>query len=129
MPSVERVKAELQGTDPMETAARQPPSGDPGTDAMRRCIASGRNPLDCLGDLAGGVFNDVRLAIDPSGTFEFLDPDTDVDEDEQNRYSLVWEYTPIQYLQLRSGVRVYDGIPQNELQNRRFGFIELHAFF
>jgi len=63
------------------------------------------------------------------GTVESLDPDTDVDEDERNRYSFVWEYTPIQYLQLRGGVRVYDGIPQNELQNRRFGFIELHAFF
>jgi hypothetical protein len=62
-------------------------------------------------------------------TAEWFDPDADLDEDEQNRYSLVWEYSPIQYLQLRGGVRVYDGVSQIDQQNRRFGFIEMHAFF
>ncbi len=62
-------------------------------------------------------------------TIERFDPDTDIAEDEQDRYSLIWEYTPIQYLQLRGGVRVYDGIPQSPEQNRHFGFIELHTFF
>ncbi|MEW6168105.1 MAG: hypothetical protein AB1651_10460 [Pseudomonadota bacterium] len=62
-------------------------------------------------------------------TGEYFDPDTDVDEDQQARYSLVWEYTPIQFLQIRSGLRVYDGIPQNDLQNRRVGFVQLHGFF
>ncbi len=62
-------------------------------------------------------------------TAERFDPDTDLDEDEQDRYSLVWEYMPIQYLQLRGGVRIYDGVPQIAQQNRRFGFIELHCFF
>jgi hypothetical protein len=60
---------------------------------------------------------------------EYLDPDDDVDEDQQARYSLGWEYTPIQFLQSRLGLRVYDGIPQNDLQNRRLLFWELHAFF
>jgi hypothetical protein len=62
-------------------------------------------------------------------TFETYEPDTDVDEDEQDRYSLVYEYMPFQYLQLRGGVRIYDGVTGIELQNRRFGFIELHGFF
>jgi hypothetical protein len=62
-------------------------------------------------------------------TAEELDPDRDVGEDNQTRYSAVYEYTPIQYLQLRSGIRYYDGIPQNDLQNRRVGFVELHGFF
>jgi len=62
-------------------------------------------------------------------TGEYLDPDADVDEDQQARYSLVWEYTPIQFLQARLGARVYDGIPQNDLQNRQHFFIELHGFF
>jgi hypothetical protein len=62
-------------------------------------------------------------------TAEQLDPDADVDEDEQARYSAVWEYTPIQFLQLRLGGRVYDGIPQNDLQNRSQVFLELHGFF
>jgi hypothetical protein len=62
-------------------------------------------------------------------TVESLDPDTDVDDDYQDRFSLVWEYTPMPYLQLRGGVRIYEGVPQVAQQNRRFGFIELHGFF
>jgi hypothetical protein len=62
-------------------------------------------------------------------TYEFLDPDDDVDEDEQTRYSLVWEYSPFQFAQARAGVRLYDGIPQNDLQNRDEVFIQLHVYF
>jgi len=62
-------------------------------------------------------------------TAEEFDPDRDVDNDAQARYSAVYEYTPIQYLQLRLGVRYYSGIPQNDLQNRRTGFLELHGFY
>ncbi len=36
---------------------------------------------------------------------------------------------PFQYLQLRGGIRYYDGVSGDDLQNRRFGFIELHGFF
>ena len=60
---------------------------------------------------------------------EWFDPDRDVDNDEQTRWSAVYEYTPIQFLQLRGGARLYDGIPQNDLQNRTIGFLELHGFF
>jgi hypothetical protein len=60
---------------------------------------------------------------------EWFDPDRDVDNDEQTRWSAVYEYAPIQFLQLRGGARFYDGIPQNDLQNRTIGFIELHGFF
>jgi hypothetical protein len=60
---------------------------------------------------------------------EYFEPDTDVDEDEQNRFSVVWEYVPFQFLQLRAGARLYDGIPQNGLQNRRMYFISAHGFF
>lgn len=62
-------------------------------------------------------------------TAELFEPDTNVDEDEQNRYSIVWEYVPIQFLQLRIGARVYDGIPQNDLQNRKLFFAQVHGFF
>jgi hypothetical protein len=62
-------------------------------------------------------------------TFEWLDPDTDVDEDEQTRTSLLYEWSPIQFIQLRGGVRMYDGIPQNDLQNRTQAFVQLHGFF
>lgn len=62
-------------------------------------------------------------------TAEWYEPDRDVDEDEQTRWSAVYECAPIQFLQLRAGARLYDGIPQNDLQNRRDYFLELHAFF
>jgi hypothetical protein len=62
-------------------------------------------------------------------SFEAFEPDDDVAEDEQARVSLIWEYTPLPFVQLRVGARVYDGIPQNELQNRRVFIAELHAFF
>lgn len=60
---------------------------------------------------------------------ELFEPDTDVDEDEQNRFSLIWEYVPLQFVQLRLGARVYDGIPQNALQNRKLFFAQVHGFF
>ena len=62
-------------------------------------------------------------------TAEYFEPDTEVDEDEQNRFSLVWEYTPIQFVQVRMGLRVYDGIPQNDLQNRKVCFVGVNGFF
>lgn len=62
-------------------------------------------------------------------TYEWFDPDDNVSEDEQTRFSVVWEYTPIQFLQLRAGFREYDGIPQNPAQNRSSWFAELHVPF
>jgi hypothetical protein len=62
-------------------------------------------------------------------TAEWLDPDRDVDEDDQARWSLVYEFAPIQFVQLRLGARLNDGIPQNDLQNLSTYFVELHGFF
>jgi hypothetical protein len=52
-----------------------------------------------------------------------------VSQDQQVRYSLLWEFTPIQFVQLRAGVRHYDGIPQNDRQNRDFAFLQLNGYF
>jgi hypothetical protein len=62
-------------------------------------------------------------------TAEFYDPDRSIGEDQQNRWSVLYEYTPIQFLQLRAGFRRYRGIPQSDIQNRRLTFIELHGYF
>ena len=62
-------------------------------------------------------------------TAEFFEPDRDVDEDEQNRFSLLWEYAPMAFLQLRTGVRAYVGIPQNSFQTRTEAFVKLHGYF
>lgn len=60
---------------------------------------------------------------------EGLDPDRNRGADRQTRFSAVYEYTPIAYVQLRGGARRYDGPSQFALQNRRLVFIELHGFF
>ena len=62
-------------------------------------------------------------------TYEWFEPSRDIDEDEQTRSSLLYEWSPIQFLQLRAGIRVYDGIPQNDTQNRRQAFLQLHGYF
>lgn len=62
-------------------------------------------------------------------TYEWYDPDDDVSENEQNRISLVWEYSPVQFVQARLGYRNYGGIPQNPGQNREQIFAELHLAF
>jgi hypothetical protein len=62
-------------------------------------------------------------------TAEYLDPNRNVANDAQTRWSLLYEYTPIQYVQLRTGVRYGDGIPQLPIQHTRQYFIELHGFF
>jgi hypothetical protein len=33
------------------------------------------------------------------------------------------------FAQLRLGIRQYDGIPQNDLQNRRIIFLQLNGYF
>jgi hypothetical protein len=71
----------------------------------------------------------VRKGQNLKFTAEYSDPDLQVDEDEQNRFSFVWEYTPFEFVQLRAGARAYDGIPQNSLQNRTEAFLELHGYF
>jgi hypothetical protein len=61
--------------------------------------------------------------------YEFLEPDRDRDEDQQERYSFVWEYSPIQFVQSRVGVRFYNGIPNIAVSNRDEVFAELHVYF
>jgi hypothetical protein len=62
-------------------------------------------------------------------TFEWFDPDDKVNEDERNRLSLVWEYSPLQFAQARLGYRMTNGIPQNPGQNSKQLFAEMHLAF
>lgn len=71
----------------------------------------------------------LKLGHNLKLTFEYFDPDGDVSEDEQNRFSVVWEYFPIQFVQIRLGYRKYNGIPQNPAQKREQLFLELHLPF
>jgi hypothetical protein len=62
-------------------------------------------------------------------SYEFHDPDDVAEEDERERYSLVWEYTPFQLMQSRVGVRAYNGVPGSAPTNRDEFFAELHVYF
>lgn len=71
----------------------------------------------------------VRRGHHLRASFDYHDPDLDVSNDEQNRISLVWEFVPFEFVQLRAGLRRYDGIPQNPLQNREQLFADIHLMF
>jgi hypothetical protein len=62
-------------------------------------------------------------------THEYLDPNRSVSSDAETRYSIVYEMTPIQYVQIRVGFRYSDGIPQSSAEHLKLGFLELHGFF
>jgi hypothetical protein len=62
-------------------------------------------------------------------TDEFLNPNREVPNGEETRWSLVYELTPIQFVQLRAGFRWNDGIPQDPSEHQKLYFVELHGFF
>ena len=62
-------------------------------------------------------------------SYDVLDPNDSVNGDRQVRYSLLWEYSPMQFLQARFGLRSYDGVPAVDVQNRDTLFAELHGYF
>jgi len=62
-------------------------------------------------------------------TYEHLDSDRDIDENEQNRISTLYEFFPIQFVQLTGGVRFSDGIPQADDQNTNEAFLQMHLYF
>ena len=62
-------------------------------------------------------------------TDEFLNPNRAVPNGEETRWSLVYEFTPIQFAQVRAGFRWNDGIPQDDAEHGRLYFLELHGYF
>jgi hypothetical protein len=71
----------------------------------------------------------VRKGHNLKLTAEYMDPDRAVRNNQQTRYSFVYEYTPIPFLQLRAGYRHNFGIPQSNSENQQLTFFELHAYF
>ncbi|WP_096087443.1 hypothetical protein [Agaribacterium haliotis] len=62
-------------------------------------------------------------------SYDYHDPNDDIDENQRIRYSLLGETFLDQFSQLRYGLRWADGIPQNTLQNQTQLFTEYHVFF
>jgi hypothetical protein len=91
-------------------------------------------------DLPGGLEQDATAGLLEANwllrdghnlkvSYDYFDSDDNLSDNQQVRYSVVWEYTPMQFLQGRFGARFYDGIPQVEFQNRNEFFAEIHGFF
>ena len=91
-------------------------------------------------DLPGGVEQDANAGLLEANwllrrghnlkvSYDYFDPDDNSGGDRQVRYSIVWEYTPMQFLQARLGARAYDGMPQVNSQNRDEWFAEIHGYF
>src|SRR5690606_3001747 len=97
--------------------------------------------LDFISDkIPGGGANDMlatliegnwrmRKGYNLKAAYEHLDPSDDFGDDEQERYSVVLEYSPIPLLQGRAGYRVYNGVPAQPFTNRNELFAELHVYF
>ena len=62
-------------------------------------------------------------------TVERFDPDRDVHDNSRTRLSFVYELTPVQFLQLRAGVRDYYGPRGIASQSSNLYFVQLHVFF
>jgi len=124
-------------------------SEDPLGDRKMRAVFAGwrTGPISWLAEidrisdeLPGGGYSDIdatllegnwrfRKGHNLKVTYEFLDPSSQQIEDEQERYSIVWEYSPFQLLQTRVGYRSYNGVPLIPVTNRKEFFLELHGFF
>jgi hypothetical protein len=88
----------------------------------------GSGGVQTLATLAEGNWSIARghnLKI----TAEYLDPNRHVAHDQQTRWSVLYELTPVQFVQLRAGVRYADGIPQLDSEHARVYFVQLHGFF
>ncbi|MFM2290145.1 MAG: hypothetical protein RL684_3288 [Pseudomonadota bacterium] len=93
-------------------------------------ISDGGYPEGTRHLLAGLAEADWRIGAGQNLklTAEYHDPDRAIAQDERLRWSLVYELTPLPFVQLRAGARRYRGIPQDDFDNRRQFFLELHAW-
>lgn len=62
-------------------------------------------------------------------TSEYYDPDDDIEENHETRFSFVAEYTPISNMQLRLGIRSSEGIPQQPERSGEKFFLQSHLYF
>lgn len=55
--------------------------------------------------------------------------DLDDGATERTRFSAIYEYTPWPFVQLRGGIRAYDGVALIDFENRTIVFAQVHGFF
>ena len=62
-------------------------------------------------------------------SYEGFEPDDDREDDLQQRFSIVWEYFPFQFTQLRAGLRFRNSDTDDPFENSDLLFIQMHAYF
>jgi hypothetical protein len=75
------------------------------------------------------VNREISKGYNVKFTTEYLDPDTNIDENHRVRHSLLLEYTPFANLQIRGGLRKGDDIPQREQGNYMDFFAQMHFYY
>ena len=75
------------------------------------------------------INREIKKGYNLKLTFETLDPNTDVDNDNRDRNSILLEATPWANIQLRTGLRIYDDIPQREAGNGNEAFFQIHLYY
>ncbi len=88
------------------------------------CPLLAANCRQAAADPKQPVQDDARKCL-----YDVLDPNDSLGGNWQVRYSLLWEYSPMQFLQGRFRLRSYDGITKANAQIRDVFFAELHGYF
>lgn len=96
-------------------------------DAISDELGTGRS-RDIRATLLEGNWR-IRKGHNLKVGYEFLDPSSLAGDDEQERYRVVWEYSPTQLYQTRVGFTSYNGVPGLPATNRGEFFFESHVFF
>lgn len=75
------------------------------------------------------INRELTKGINLKLSLESMDPESNIDENDRSRTSLLLEYTPYSYIQFRGGIRVSEDIPQRDLGNSNQAFIQAHVYF
>jgi hypothetical protein len=75
------------------------------------------------------INREITKGLNIKVTSEYVDPETNIDENQRVRNSLLIEYTPFANLQIRGGLRKGEDIPQKPLGNYTSLFAQLHFYY
>lgn len=75
------------------------------------------------------INRELSKGINLKITIEYLDPDTNINQNQRTRHSILMEYTPFANLQVRTGLRKGEDIPQKINGNYTTAFAQLHFYY
>lgn len=75
------------------------------------------------------VNRELSKGINLKLTSEYLDPETNIQQNHRVRHSALLEYTPFANLQVRGGIRKGEDIPQKTSGNYTSVFAQLHFYY